>query len=370
MRIFQFVLFIFITWLSLLGQPSILFADYVMLCTFVDNTIARVYNVSDQGDIQYDYTLDIGSEPNSVCFSPNGHWGMIGCNTISTKPETQQTVILGVDENIKISVLGSVHNEYHWLVSISPDSHYGVYGFDLKSIRFYPDNTYVEIPNDNPLIASFYAPFSKLNFNFYVENNDKKITECTLSPDGRTTTTGQVINIIPSTGAQDVNVSPDGKTCIALSIIKYRITVLRIHQEGGASIVQQFNTISTNPYVVDFTPDSKYALVSFVTSPSEYPDLIIYSIGPDSLLTETDSVILPNDPGEEMAVTPDGKFAITRCLILEPSGPRSYFYVVRIHEDGTLEYLPEKDYNCSGFVSAIAFVPPRITSAGNSWIMY
>ena len=369
MRIIGFKVFILMTCLSFFGHSGCLFADYVMMCTFWESTIARVYNVSDEGDIQYDYTLDIDSEPVSICFSRNGKWGMVGCWTTSN-PATQKTIILDIDENIKISVLGFVHNEYQSLVSISPDSRYGIYGWDLNSVRFYPDNTYYTIPNDNPFIGNREASFSKLNHKLYVQqSSNKKVVECTLLEDGRTTITGEEVDISPSTGAQDLNVSPDGKTCIALSIITYEISVIRIHPEGGASLVQQFNTISMNPYVVDFTPDSKYAVISFYTS-SQTPDFIIYRIGEDSLLTEVDSLQLPNDPGEDMAVTPDGKFAITRFLILEHSGPRSYFYVVRIHEDGTLEYLPERDYNCTGFVSDIKFVPPQRTAAGESWIRY
>jgi hypothetical protein len=338
-----------------------------MLCTFVEDTIAKAFNVSDEGDIQYDYILNIGSEPISIFFSPNGHWGMIGCNTISN-PTTQKTVILGVDENRGISVLGSVHNENLWLVSISPDSCYGVYGHDLRTLRFYPDNTFVEIPTDNPLLAPYDAPFSTLNNNLYYANSHKELVECTLLPDGTTTTTGEVVDISPSKGTWGLDITPDGKTCIALSGITYEISVLRIHPEGGMSLVQQFDVISKNPEVVDFTPDSKFAVVSFSTIPLENPDLIIYRIGSDSLLTEVDSVQLPNSPGEDMAVTPDGKYIVTRDLFLESTGARTYFYVVRINEDGTLEYLPDKDYNCSGFVSCIAFVPPR--KHGVSWILY
>jgi hypothetical protein len=47
------------------------------------------------------------------------------------------------------------------------------------------------------------------------------------------------------------------------------------------------------------------------------------------------------------------------------------FFVVRVHDDGTLEYLPDKTYFTSyGDVSDIAFVPPRKTEANPSWLMY
>ena len=83
-------------------------------------------------------------------------------------------------------------------------------------------------------------------------------------------------------------------------------------------------------------------------------------------MTEADSLDLPGYPGEDMAITPDGKYVITRELI----NNFSFFYVVRLHQDGTLEYLPEKDYICGGHVSAMAFVPPQVTRADESWTFY
>ncbi len=352
-----------IAWLLLMGQPGILFADYVMMCTFFQNPVARIYKVSDEGDITLDYPLEVGGNPRSLRFAPNGHWGLIGSHT-TTYPPTQNTIVLGVDETRQISVLGAAHCEYEWLVAISPDSHYGVYGADLKTLRF-SQGSYTVIPTNNPVMAGFEAAFSQLNNNFIVENGYKQVYECTLLPDGRTTTTGVIVDISPSTGWQDIEVSPDGRTCIVLSIGKYEFTVLQVHRQGGFSLLQQFESPSLNAQEVDFTPDSKFAIVSFIDG-SGKADMRSYSIGLDSRLTEVDAINLPDHPGEDMAVTPDGKFAITRGLIMS----KSYFKVVRIYEDGTLEYLPDRDYECYGSVSAIAFVPPYKTAVGKSWTMY
>jgi len=336
--------------------------DYQMMCTFESNPIAKIFTMSDEGDIVFDNDLEVGGNPNSLCFSPNGKWGMIGSHTTSYPP-TQKTIILGVDSNREISVLGTVQNEYYWLVAISPDSRYGVYGCDLKSLRMYPDNTFTVIPTDNPILSGGYnASFSKLNNNFYIYSYNN-IVEYTMLSNGRTTETGFSMDISPSSANEDIRVSPDGKTCIILSIGDYQITVLRIHSGGGFTLAQQFSTESNSIKEVRFTPDSKYAVVSFRTG---YPDLRIYRINWDSTLTETDNIYLPNEPGWKMAVTPDGKFAVTVALI----GSKTYFYIVRIHENGTLEYLPDKDYNYNGFVGAIAFVPPEVTCARDLWMNY
>ena len=65
-------------WLLLLGQPGALFADYVMMCTFFENPEAKVFNVSNEGDITYSYSLTVtnGTSPESLVFSNNESWGL------------------------------------------------------------------------------------------------------------------------------------------------------------------------------------------------------------------------------------------------------------------------------------------------------
>ena len=354
-------------WLFLWAQPCLLFSDYVMMCTFFENPEARVFNVSDEGSINYEYSLTVtqGASPESLVFSRNGKCGLVGVHT-TYYPPTHIITVLGVDNSDTISVLGTVHNENEILVAISPDSKYGVYGRNLQTLRFNSDNTYELIPTENPNLSGIYGDFSSLSGNLITNSGypGKKILEFTLLPDGRTTATGVVVDISPSPGFQNVKVSPDGKTCIVLSIAEYNITSLRVNESGGFSIAQQFHSQSSNPFDIGFTPDSKYVLISFIDD--EDGNIRSFQINEDSTLTLVDAIVLPYYPGEDMAVTPDGKFAITRGLIQS----KSYFDVVRIHEDGTLEYLPEKGYIDNLPVSDMEFVPPQITAAGNTWLMY
>jgi hypothetical protein len=209
--------------------------------------------------------FEVGGNPESLCFAPNGKWGLVG-NYTTDYPPTQEDIVLGVDENRIISVLGTVHNDLYDLIAISTDSRYGVYGCNLKTLRFDNDTSFTVIPTENPLLC-VQAVFSKVTNNILVQRLNF-IEEYTLLPDGRTTDTGFTLDISPSTGNGDLN------------------------------------------------------------------------------------------------VTPDVKYIVTRALIND----KSYFYVVRIKEDGKLEYLPEKDYVCTGHVSAIAFVPPQ--KHGVSRILY
>ena len=355
--------------LLLLGQPSPLFSDYTMMCTFFSNPEARVFKVSDEGAITFDYNINVGGYPTSLEFSPNGRWGLISGDTTEGHPERQIATILKVDEDRTISVLGYVYNEHENLVAISPDSEYGVYGRDLKTLRFHSDNTYEVIPEENdPLVCPDVA-FSKLSGNMMGLNGwiYGEMCEFSLLPDGRAAPTGFSVDINPSRGNRGLKVSPDGRTCIVISSADYRITSLRINELGGFSIAQQFNSVSANAKDIGFTPDSRYVFISFIDP--EDGNIRSYAINPDSTLTLVQALSLGNDCGEDMAVTPDGKFAITRHLMLS-SGARSFFNVVRINNDGTMEYLPENDYNCLGFVSDIEFVPPIITSSRDLWMNY
>ena len=340
-----------------------------MMCTFFYNKKTRIYNVFEDGSITPQKELYTEGNPESICFAPNGRWGMLGSHTTSY-PFTQKTIILKLDKNRKISVLGSVHNEYGPLVSISPDSRYGVYGNYLKSLRFFKNNTFQEIPSTFTCVGGINAPFSVYNRNFLAISTRTEVSEYTLLPDGRTSSTGFSIDLKPIIPNYDIKISPDGKTCVLVGCGDYHsMATLRLHKEGGFHLAQKIHPYYTSPCQVGFTPDSNYAIVSFSSGPAnDEIGMISYIINGDSTLTKVDEIDLPPGAGEDMAVTPDGKFAITRTL--SASLGNSDFYVVRIYNDGTLVFLPEKTYRTPGQVSHIAFVPPRKTAADKIWKMY
>ena len=359
-------------WVTLLCimVSSMASADYIMMCTFFGGPTAKVFNISDDGDITFSYSIDVtqGGEPLALELAPNGRWGLVGCNT-TYYPLTQITTVLGIDSNRHIFVSGTVYNDNQYLVAISPDSKYGVYGYDLQTLKMNLDGSYEVIPSPYDELLATNADFSILNGNLYCHDPVRDhtpyqyfVNEYQINCDGIPASTGESVEITPSRAA-DLEISPDGRTCIAVGVPEYEISVLRIHEQGGLSLTQQFETSSADPRVVDFTPDSRYAIISFIWWNL---NMRSFRIENHSQLTEVSAITLPYDAGEDMAVTPDGKFAITRALV----SYGSLFYVVRIHDDGTLEHLPDKDYVCSGHVSDMAFVPPRITAAEGVWNMY
>jgi len=57
-------------------------------------------------------------------------------------------------------------------------------------------------------------------------------------------------------------------------------------------------------------------------------------------------------------------------VTLTNEGGKSILIVVRIYPDGSLEYLPEKNYPLTSIVSALDFLPPYQPYPENSFVLY
>ena len=69
--------------------------------------------------------------------------------------------------------------------------------------------------------------------------------------------------------------------------------------------------------------------------------------------------------------TPDGRFAVFRSI--NPSHfSHNLLHVVRLHEDGQLEYLKGKEVDVDYYICAIAIalMPEPNSSAAKVWAMY
>ena len=338
--------------------PQKAFCDYVLGCLV--GKYLKVYNMSEQGDISFDYEVYVAGNPDTLEFAPDGHWGLIGSHTTSYI-HTQRTIVLEVEKNRTIRYAGYVPNELGRPIAISSDSRYGVYNGALHTLK-HSSNGFEILSTTNPYLVSRVA-FSSYSGNI-LGWRMREVEEYTMLEDGRTTSTGVMRDISPAQGNNDLGISPDGRTCILVDPTNYSITVLKIHEGGGLSLAQQFNSVLFNPWQVDFTPDSKYAIITSLHSRD--PNILSFRIDYDSILTEVGSSHLPGCPGGRLTVTPDGKYAVTMELV---SG-YTYFYVVRIHEDGTLEYLPDKNFVDVGLLADMDFLPPYKTAADDVWMQY
>ena len=348
---------IIVAWLLIIGQPGNVFCDYILFCLYTGTGQSRVFNMDRDGFLSYHYDLTLTdlNEPVQVCFSPNAKWGLVGYDMSQSKPETHITTLLKIGIDRKIYVHETLQNSYGRLVAISPDSKYGVYGQNLNTLKYHSNGTIENIHTDNSYIAGIYGDFSSYNGNIITNSGwpGHEIKEFILLADGRTTITENIVDINPTMALLGLQVSPDGRTCIALSNSESKITSLRINQNGEIILAHEHTEPKSGPVDLGFTPDSKYLLVSFYDCDgSDGGELRCFSIDNESRLSLVKSLDLPNCP-HGMAVTPDGKYAVVCDFILG----KTYFYVVEISENGGLTYLPDRDFEYPGLMTALSFVP-------------
>ncbi len=337
-------------------------SDNIMVCSFFDNPIVKIYSLSNNADINYLYSIDTKGLPVNIEFAPDGRWGLIGHYTASASKSI--TTILKVDNKKQISILDNIENKYHELLAITPDSSIGVHGRNLQTIKMNKDYSYQTFSSQYTEDLGMNASFSRLNNYLYTDppfgplGSNMYVYEYEIIPDNIVKPTGFSIALERYSTGQDLNISPDGKTCIVLGVW---ITSMSILPEGGLVIKDAKKQIDLRgPNEIVFTPDSKYAIVSFLEG------IESYLINNDSTMTFIQSLRLLGAPGEDLAITPDGKYAVTRWL----SSTGTIYNIIKINPDGTIEYLPEKDFAENGAVSAMAFLPPYQEYLSTSWYLY
>jgi len=345
------------------GQQAPSPDDYMMLATFYELKEYRTFQVSNQGEITYNSKQQLPLEPFRITIAPNGKWGLIGCRT-TPDPAMQYSVLLKIDDKSNISIWEYLYNMYQigkpYLVAISSDSKIGAYGIRMNTVKIINNDIYSIQYNNNPVDRYGFLSSEKM-----IAQTDWHIfSEFTVSTDGVTTPTGITIDISPSAGNTGMRVSPDGSTVIVISGVGADVTVIRVNGDGDYSVVQQFGRYD-QPSAVHFSQNSSLVAIRY-----EYY-ISIYSVSYDSRLTEISRAYIPwGIPTGRMAVSHDFKLAVAGYRVLEGSVYKSYFYVFRIHENGMIEYLPDKDYVCLGLYGDIAFIPPQVTDAEPAWNNY
>jgi len=327
----------------------------------------RTFDVSNQGDISYKSKQQLILEPASIAIAPNGKWGLLGCFT-TPDPSMQYSILLKIDKESNIQMWDYIDNpyvagEFSYAVAISKCSKYGCYGNFLSIVNIVSPHNY-EVTFNNCNVGDY--DFISSN-RIIAKTSYGILSEFTVSADGITTPTGATVNISPSTCNAGIRVSPDGKTAIVISGVGADVTVIRVNGDGDFSVVQQFGYAGDNynPSAVHFSRDSSLVAIRYS------PFISIYSVSYDSRLTEISRAYIPwGIPTGRMAVSHDFKLAVAGYRVLEGSVYKSYFYVFRIHENGMIEYLPDKDYVCLGLYGDIAFVPPQVTDAEPAWNSY
>jgi len=352
------------------GQQTLAPEEYTVVCTFSESSKEyRTYRVDVDGQIYFINQQNLISAPYLIRFAPNGKWGIIGC-WVYPDPATHYSVLIRIDKMRNILIWDYLYNKYlsgegSIFASISPDSTIGCYGNVINTVRVSRDCMSHDIQYNINIPVVWYDFLSPTKI--LAQTDWNILSEFSVSADGVTTPTGAIVNIYPSTANRGIRVSPDGKTAIVISGVGADVTVIRVNGDSDFSVVQQFNPgiNNYNPGAVHFSPDSRYAAIRFSSF------ICIYSIANDSRLTEISRAIIPQVNGNaSMGVSHDFRIAVAGDRMLVNGVHKTFFFVYRIHENGMIEYLPDKDYVCQGMFTDIAFVPPQVTDAEPAWDRY
>ncbi len=177
--------------------------------------------------------------------------------------------------------------------------------------------------------------------------------------DGSFTTETYRLDISPGRTEADMAISPNGRWVAALGGNPSKLSIIQLAPNGGLSLVQQL--VFQFPdfyscYLVEYTPSGKFLIL---TKWGGTTRLVSYRVAEgDGTLTEVNRLQAPGwDLPQAIAITPDGRYAVVMSPDILGGNP-TVLHVVHIHEDGTLEWLQDKDTLVYGFPSDMEFVPP------------
>ena len=173
----------------------------------------------------------------------------------------------------------------------------------------------------------------------------------------------------------DFALSPDGRWAAVTSLDWPNLQLIRVHQDGSLEMAQTFSYYDwehVNQTGVFFSPDNRFLImVSEGTVTAE-----LFKLDTEQDVWASYSQIGSKTPGWQMilpytpAVTPDSRYLLFRSnnhLNLN----HDWLHITRIHEDGTLEYLPGREVDLDQHVGALAIIPlPPKNKAAPEWGLY
>ena len=175
----------------------------------------------------------------------------------------------------------------------------------------------------------------------------------------------------------DFEVTRDGRWAAAITQISGEFCMIRIAPDGSLSLVNP-------PFIESWDPEPETSSFTFLTSTPDSRRLLIFSEAAHVLISYDINPVTGQlwrvgeiergAPGWTMsgmrapAVTPDSRFAVFVSHNPSTSG-HMLIHVVRIHEDGRLEYLPGKTVDVDFHICNLGFAP-IFYNAARDWMLY
>ncbi len=347
-------------------------SDYTAAATVWESFYAQVVGVDRQGNIALKQTL-----PTGLHFFTELHPTSNGQLLIIDSITTPYGVVYTVSAPAVFNKTQELRRLYYFAIS-SNDRYFVSYlptkDVDNKLLLYIIENSQLQYTESVPLWGKSMLgiDYSKVSGTFIVNNyTDKTLDVYQVHPHGYLIAQGPAISYYPALGNVGMAISPDGRTCLILSISDPNIAVFRIHNDATITKVQAFSSQdASNVEWAAFTPDSRYALIWYTGGLLRPHELEIYGIERDGSLTKVDGIGGIQDSSGTIAVTPDGNFALLSHSYY--AHIRQTLSTIRIHHDGTLTRLTDKDlvmYNQREFYYS-RFIPPQVLGAYGLWRDY
>ena len=168
-------------------------------------------------------------------------------------------------------------------------------------------------------------------------------------------------------------VSPDGRWAVAGGTYHPALQLIRILPDGTLRVTHQLNLPTGEGYgngAMAFTPDSRRLLLAGGGRASI--KLFKVDEASEQLIVQHTLFIGENGPAyggqRGIAITPDGRY-VALCDQYGYTN-QDIIWLVRIHENGFMEYLPGKDFVISPRIEDLAFVGYSRASTGEAWTIY
>lgn len=171
--------------------------------------------------------------------------------------------------------------------------------------------------------------------------------------------------------------SPDGRWAVGVGYTSQELKVVAVGQDGWLTLAENlvFGEHELNIWnSMGFSPDgSRLYLLNWGKT-------TLYCFAFDRQTGKLQKLSgLVNEKGQvfgsaprSLAISPDGRFAAFRCESLLTPGEYD-LNLVRLYEDGRMEYLPEKTVTTNAPLNALAFgpiPPPLVNAAAPGWGLY
>jgi hypothetical protein len=345
-------------------------SDYMLVGSFFSYDHAKVFDMDGEGNISVrDEEIYMGNTSWKVTCSPNGK-----VFTISASGD-QYNQVCWVNESHKVEIGDTMGPSYDVFHSDFPYLYHQILGGYESYVIDYDAKQM--LPTGFSLIApvggSRQIGFSQYMSGIVWTRSVDSLGSFTVNDDGSFTTNTNIL-WLDEGQYNNLSISPNAKQAAIYGKVFPNLKIVNIQQDGSMFVLQ---TNDQDIYVdvaeIAYSPNGKF-LIAIAIGTLYKPQIVSYSVDQDTgEITLADmilgSVTKWNNPNE-ITVSPDSKYVLVTSIGL---GSVNYIQVVRLHEDGSLEWLPEKTFYSPHYFSDLKFLPlpvPPPLSADDNWTSY